>query len=157
MDTNLEEANPVNSHEENEAILKGALTPLVNELKLPRESMDSKYDKLEAKYTNLESAISQQKHDVTSEICKLEQSLATEWADVNQILAKKMDTNTKKLGEIMEENRLLHRECNKLQEHLSKFESIWLNNNVILTGLSEQPWEDYKITKQRVLILLQWL
>ena len=45
-------------------MLKGALGPLVNELKLLRESMDEKYAKPDEKYTKLETVISLQKSDV---------------------------------------------------------------------------------------------
>ena len=46
-------------------MFKGALGPLVNELKLLTESMDVKYAKLDEKYTKLVAAISLQKTDVT--------------------------------------------------------------------------------------------
>ena len=55
------------------------------------------------------------------------------------------------MEEIIEENKYLKTECSKLQDRLTRLETNQLNNNVILTGLVEQPWENYKITKQRVL------
>ena len=48
MDKNSQEAKQGSSQDENGELLKGALTPLVNELKLLCESIDAKYDKLDA-------------------------------------------------------------------------------------------------------------
>ena len=75
---------------ENGQTLKGDLGPLVNELKLLQESMDAKYERLEKKYTSLETAISQQKSNVTSEISKLEQSLASESMEMSKMITKKI-------------------------------------------------------------------
>ena len=86
-------------------VLKGVLGPLVNMLKLLRELMDAKYERLEEKYTSLETAISQQKSDVTSEILKLEQSLASERMEMSKMITKKLEDNTEKLGEVIEENK----------------------------------------------------
>ena len=80
---------------------------MVNELKLLCESMDAKYDRLDAKYTSLEMAISQQQSDVTSEISKLEQSLASERAAMSITITKKLEDNSEKLGKVVEENKLL--------------------------------------------------
>ena len=63
----------------------------------------------------------------------------------------KIENNTEKLKEIIEENKHLQRECSKLQDRLTRLETNQLNNNVILTGLTEKPWKNYKIRKQRVL------
>ena len=113
--------------------------------------MDARYDKLDAKYTSLKMAMSQQKGDVISEISKLEQSLASESIEISRTITKKLQNNSGKLGEVIEGNKFLRQECSKLQDRLTRLETNQLNNNVILTGLSEQPWEDYKITKQRVI------
>ena len=71
--------------------------------------------------------------------------------EMGKTITKKLEDNTEKLGEVIEENKYLRRECNKLHDRLTRLETNQLNNNVILTGLVEQPWEDYKITKQRVI------
>ena len=71
--------------------------------------------------------------------------------EISKTITKKIEDNTEKLGEVIEKNKYLRRECNKLHDRLTRLEANQLNNNVILTGLAEQPWEDYKITKQRVI------
>ena len=63
----------------------------------------------------------------------------------------KIENNTEKLDEIIEENKHLKREYSKLQDRLTRLETNQINNNVILIGLDEKPWENYKITEQRVL------
>ena len=70
---------------------------------------------------------------------------------MSKTITKKLEDNTEKLGEVIEDNKYLRRECNKLHDRLTRLETNQLNNNVILTELVEQPWEDYKITKQRVI------
>ena len=95
---------------ENGQALKGVLSLLVNELRLLHESMDAKYDKLDAKYTSLEMAISQQKSDVTSEISKLEQLLASGRAEMSRTITKKLEDNSEKLGKVIEENKFLRQQ-----------------------------------------------
>ena len=36
----------------------------------------------------------------------------------------------------------------ELQDRLMRIETMQLNNNVMLTGIQEQQWEKFEITKQ---------
>ena len=38
----------------------------------------------------------------------------------------------------------------KLLGRIQRIETQQLSNNVIITGISENPWEGYEVTKQRV-------
>ena len=38
----------------------------------------------------------------------------------------------------------------RLKERLNKIELTQLRNNVIISGIQEQPWEGYSMTKERV-------
>ena len=59
----------------NSGNLEGALGPLVQEIKLLRESFDEKCSRLDDKYTRLENVITSQKNDVSTEIIKLNESI----------------------------------------------------------------------------------
>ena len=50
----------------------------------------------------------------------------------------------------LEENRLSWKENHELKERLNKIELTHLGNNVIISGMQEQPWEGYTMTKERV-------
>ena len=89
-------------NENEEHALRGVIGPLVDELKLLRESMNEKYTKLDEKYSKLESVINTQKSDVTTEIAKLEQSIATQKVEIANEIMDKLDSNTKKLDRFME-------------------------------------------------------
>ena len=110
--------------------------------------MDEKYAKLDEKYTKLETAISLQKINVSTEISKLEQLIVVQKVEIANEITCKIENNAEKLDKLMEENTQLRSECGKLQDRLTRLEMNQLNNNVILMGLAEQPWENYKITKQ---------
>ena len=50
----------------------------------------------------------------------------------------------------MEENKLLRRENDQLKERINQIEKSQLENNIIIIGEPEQPWESYELTKERV-------
>ena len=51
---------------------------------------------------------------------------------------------------IIDENKKLRLENSKLLERIQQIEAQQLSNNVIITGISEGPWEGYDITRQQV-------
>ena len=44
----------------------------------------------------------------------------------------------------------MHKDNESLMDRISKIEMLQLENNVIISGQPEQPWETYESTKQRV-------
>ena len=68
---------------------------------------------------------------------------------INEINIK-VDTNSKSILKVLDENQELKRELKELKEHVSKIEMAQLNNNIIVTGIPEQPFETYEKTKQRL-------
>ena len=74
--------------------------------------------------------ITEQKEDIVSEI------------------NVKVDTNTKNIIKVHEENWELKRENNELKDCVSKIKSAQLSNNVIVTGVPKQLFETYNKTKQ---------
>ena len=118
--------------------------PLIAEMKLLRESVDSKYSKLE-------DAIASQHQEVTDEIHKLEETVTNQKNEANEELLSKINTNQKSIERILERNKSLEKENLALQDKLDQIEMEQLGNNVIITAIPEQPWESYEHTKQQVI------
>ena len=105
MDTNVQPETTLtmdgqSQNEEGQA-LKGALGPLVNELKLLQECLDEKYAKLDEKYTKLERAISLDKSGITLEISKLEQWIVVQKVEIANEITNKIENNTEKLDKLI--------------------------------------------------------
>ena len=118
--------------------------PLLKKLKLLRESVDSKYSKLE-------EAITSQRQEVTKEIHRLESSIMKQSDVANTELLHKINSNQEMINRVLIRNDSLEKENMALKERLDKIEMNQLSNNVIITGVAEQTWETYEHTKQRVL------
>ena len=71
--------------------------------------------------------------------------------ELRKHLLEKTEQNTQKINFVLEENKLLRRENIMLKERLSQIEQTQLENNAIISGQPEQPWEPYELTKERVL------
>ena len=61
-----------------------------------------------------------------------------------------MDTNSKNIIRVLEEKKELKRENKELKDRVSKIESAQLSNNMIATGIPEQPFETCDKTKQHI-------
>ena len=124
-------------------LLKQIFGPLIDEVKALRESFHSDYNRLDKK---LETAIEAQKDKFT----KLEAMILTQTTEVTSALTYKIETNATNINQLLEENRLLKRENDHLQENITKIEIAQMGNNIMLSGMPEQPWEMYESTKERV-------
>ena len=102
-----------------------ALGPLMNKFRSLRDSV-----KLD--YADLKHTITKQKDELQKE------------------LVHKIDSNTKQLSLISEENKLLHKENTELRSRLDTIEQSQLRNNVLVTGIQEGPYEQYNMTKLRI-------
>ena len=105
--------------------LQKALGPLMNEFRSLRDSVKSDY-------ADLKHTITKQKDELQKE------------------LVHKIDSNTKQLSLISEENKLLRKENTKLKSRLDTIEQSQLRNNVLVTGIQEGPYEQYNTTKLRI-------
>ena len=77
-----------------EANLQGAFEPLVQEIKLLRESFSEKYVTLSDKYTQLEVAITTRKDEVSSKIGKIQEAIDKQKDDIaNSVSSKIENTN----------------------------------------------------------------
>ena len=133
--------------------LEGALGPLVQEIKLLRESFDKKYSRLDDKYTRLENVITSQKNEVSTELVKLNESITAQKTEITATVEKRIGASNEKLEQALQ-NRSLKKSNMALQERLSRIEATQLDNNVILTGIQEQQWERYEITHRRVINII---
>ena len=68
--------------------LEAALGPLVQLIKLLRESFDDKYSHLDDKYTRLETAITSQKNEVSTELSKLQDSITNQKKELSLLSRK---------------------------------------------------------------------
>ena len=102
-----------------------ALSPLMNEFKSLRDSV-------KLGYADLKHTITRQKDELQKE------------------LIHKIDSNTKQLSFISEENKLLRKENTELKSRLDTIEQNQLRNNVLVSGIQEGPYEQYNTTKLRI-------
>ena len=148
------DGEPTSSTISGKSELQTIYEALSQELKTLRESMDQKYSKLEdsmdKKYDRLERVMTAHRKDVSNEIQKLEQTLTIQSTDLSKKVQSQMENQSKEINKLKEENRLLKKENNYLTECINKIESTQLSNNIIVTGISEQPWEKYEMTKQHI-------
>ena len=120
------------------------LDPLLSQFKSLRESVDNKVG-------SLEQAIQQQRKEVTDELHKIETSLIQHKEELTQQFKSDIQENKDNISRIVLENTSLKKENAALKERLNQIEQNQLKNNVIITGIPEQPWETYSTTKQRVI------
>ena len=114
------------------------------------EKVDDLKQSVENKYSKLEEAITIQKSVVSSEIHKLENTITSQKEELRTTFTQQINKNDMKVQQVLNENRELKQENKDLKERLDKLESLQLLNNVIITGIPEQQWESYTMTKQRV-------
>ena len=76
--------------------------------------------------------------------------IVTEKQEFTESLAAKIEVNSTNINQLLEENRRLQWENSDLREGISKIEMAQLNNNIIINGMPEQPWETYEVTKERI-------
>ena len=131
--------------------LEGALGPLVHQIQLLRETFDDQFTKLDDKYTKLETVIMSQKKEMSQELNKLRDSISNQKVAITTSVNEKIDKSEAKIEKVLQENVSLKKSNAALQERLSRIETSQLDNNVILTGIQEQQWEKFEITRQRVI------
>ena len=104
--------------------LQKALGPLLNKFRSLRDSVKSDY-------ADLKQTITKQKEELQKE------------------LVHKIDSNTKQLSLILDENKLLRKENTELRSRLDMIEQSQLRNNFLVTGIQKGPYEQYS-TKLRI-------
>ena len=114
------------------------------------EKVDDLKQSVENKYSKLEEAITIQKSVVSSELHKLENTITSQREELRTTFTHQINKNDMKVQQVLNENLELKQENKDLKERLDKLESLQLLNNVIITGIPEQQWESYTLTKQRV-------
>ena len=110
------------------------------------EEMRSLHNTVHHDITDLQNVVTQQKLDIT----KLEESVIDTKHDIRKFLTERIDNNALKIKSIMDENKVLKRENEKLKERMCKLEKLQLENNVLISGQPEEAWETYDRTKKIV-------
>ena len=112
--------------------IKDAIAPIISEIQLLRESVHSDYNKLHADYV------------------ELKESITTKSNEIAEKLNLKIDANTEKISQMINENKLLCRENASLKDRISKIESNQVRNNIIISGIPESKLEPYDTTVARI-------
>ena len=112
--------------------IKDAIAPIISEIQLLKESVHSDYNKLHADYV------------------ELQESIASRLSEIAEKLSLKIDANTEKISQVINENQLLCRENASLKERITKIESNQVRNNIIISGIPEGKWEPYDTTVARM-------
>ena len=112
--------------------IRDAIALIISEIQLLRESVHSDYNKLHADYV------------------ELQESITSKSGEIAEKLNHKIEANTGKISQVIQENKLLHRENATLKERISKIESNQVRNNIIISGIPEGKWETYDTTVSRI-------
>ena len=121
------------------SLVKNIVEPLIQELRVLKDSVHNDYAKLEGIISTQQMTIA-----------RLESSISTQQRELSSDISDKMEKTNSQILDCLEENRLLWKENHELKERLNKIELTQLGNNVIISGMQEQPWEGYTMTKERV-------
>ena len=100
-------------------------------------------------FKSLKDTMVSQKSEISDELNRLKKVITSQKSEIINEINIKVDTNSKSILKVLNENQELKRELKELKEHVSKIETAQLSNNIIVTGISEQPFETYEKTKQR--------
>ena len=112
--------------------IKDVIAPIISEIQLLKESVHSHYNKLHADYVELQESIASRSNEMAEK------------------LSLKIDANTEKISQVINENQLLHRENACLKERITKIGSNQVQNNIIISGIPEGKWELYNTTVARI-------
>ena len=124
------------------------LTPLIDEVHSLKENLDRNYNRLDEKYSQLERSISTRKEDTNKDFQDLKDLLLRQQDEITQKVSSQIETNNSSINAILEENKILKWQYSLLNNRLNKIETNQLSNNVIITGVPEEPWETYSSTQQ---------
>ena len=137
-----DDANSIPSRENTQlpsSLVNNIVEPLIQEMRVLKDSLHNDYAKLEGIMSTQQTTIA-----------RLESMISTQQRELSSDLSDKMEKTNSQILNCLEENRLLWEENHELKERLNKIELTQLGNNVIISGMQEQPWEGYTMTKERV-------
>ena len=92
-------------------------------------------------FKSLKDMMVSQKIEISEEINRLKKVITSQKSEIINEINIKVDTNSKSILKVLDENQELRRELKELKEHVSKIETAQLSNNLIVTGIPEQPFE----------------
>ena len=101
-------------------------------------------------FKSLKDTMVSQKSEIFEEINRLKKVITSQKSEIINEINIKVDTNSKSILKVLDENQELRRELKELKEHVSKIEMAQLSNNIIVTGIPEQPFKTFEKIKQRI-------
>ena len=107
-------------------------------------------DPIMKEFKSFKEAMTCQKSEISEEICRRKKVITSQKSEITNEINVKVDTNSMSILKVLDENQELRREIKELKDRVTKMETTQLSNNIIVTGIPEQPFETYEKTKQRV-------
>ena len=105
---------------------------MIKEFRLLKDCMDAKFNNVEGSFQHLEDRLMDQQTEMKS------------------TLVDSVSNNTQNIQWLLEQNQMLVKENSELRARVVRLEMLALENNVIITGIQENPWEKYETMKQCV-------
>ena len=101
-------------------------------------------------FKSLKDTMASQKEEISEELSRIKTVIREQKSEIVSEVNVKIDNNSSNIIKALEENKELRRKNDELKDRVSKIESAQLSNNVIVTGIPEQPFETYEKTKQQI-------
>ena len=94
--------------------------------------------------------MSSQKSEISQKLGHLKTIITEQKIEIVNEINSKVNKNSKKSEQLLGENIELKKENSELRERVSKIKTAQLSNNIIISGIPEQPFEMYEKTEQRI-------
>ena len=110
--------------------IKSLIEPIMQEFKSLKNTMATQQGEMSEGFNHLKTVLKEQKAEIISEI------------------NVKVNDNSEQISCLIDKNTELRWENKDLKDCVGKIEATQLSNNIIITGIPEQPFETYEKTKQ---------
>ena len=97
------------------------------------EKVDKLRESVNSKYSKLEDAIVMQEKEVSQELHKLEETITTQHTKLKDTLTNQIQESNSEVQQVINENVVLRQENKNLKDRLDRLETAHLSNNVIIT------------------------
>ena len=94
------------------------------------EKVDKLRESVNSKYSKLEDAIVMQEKEVSQELHKLEETITTQHTKLKDTLTNQIQESNSEVQQVINENVVLRQENKNLKDRLDRLETAHLSNNV---------------------------
>ena len=128
--------------------LQTLLNPLIAEVRGLKEDINKNSNLLEEKYKQIDETISIQKENTAKDFKDLKELLMKQQCETIKNVSEELEKTRDRMNTLVDENIKLKHQCTLLNDRMNKIELTQLSNNIIITGVPEEPWETYTSTLQ---------